>query len=172
MPHYQIKMTKNLTWIKFLQRINISMMIVLSLLVILVFFIPFEENWRYLPVFKFHISEPDKSIEIFVHAFLFAFNLGFFFQLFVLIFSWMIFFSTKRNISFHLLYTLIILRSGLILIQSTTLPENYISSPENSSVIVIQSIYLIFFISLFILNLIFDTKKRPRVPEPYEIIKD
>ena len=82
---------------------------ILSILIISTFFLPFEENWRFLPIFKFQILAPDKLIEIFAHAFIFEFNLGFYFQLFVLVFSFMIFFSTKRNISFHMIYILLIL---------------------------------------------------------------
>lgn len=168
----KLRMVKNETWLKNLQRINISMMVILTLLILSTFFIAFEESWRYLPVFKFQISDNDKLIEIFVHAHLFNFNLGFYFQLFVLIFSFMIFISTKRNISFHMIYILIILRSGLILMQNTTLPENYISRNGDSSVVIAQITYLILFSSIFILNLIFDTKKRPRNSEPSDTNKN
>lgn len=159
-------------WLIFLQRINFSAMIILSVLIISTFFLPFEENWQYLPVFKFQILDPDKLIEIFVHAFIFDFNLGFYFQLFVLVFSFMIFFSTKRNISFHMMYILLVLRSTLILMQNTTPPSNYISKDGDQTIISIHIFYIIFFGLLFTLNLIFDTKKRPRQSEPYDIIKD
>lgn len=164
-------MEKN-KWLIFLQRINFSVMMILSILIISTFFLPFEENWRFLPIFKFQILAPDKFIEIFVHAFIFDFNLGFYFQLFVLVFSFMIFFSTKRNISFHMMYVLLILRSILILMQNTTPPNNYISKDGNQTIISIHLFYIVFFGLLFALNLIFDTKKRPRHSEPYDIIKD
>ena len=159
-------------WLSSLQRINVSVMIVLTVLILSTFLIAYEENWRFLPVFKFHILQSDKLIEIFAHAFIFEFNLGFYFQLFVLVFSFMIFFSTKRNISFHMIYILLILRSALILMQNTTLPNNYISKNGDNSIIIIHLFYMIFFALLFALNLIFDTKKRPRHSEPYDIIKD
>ena len=165
-------MTNKNKWSNRLLKINFSVMIILTVLILSTIFIRYEEKWQFLPVFKFYILQSDKLIEIFAHAFIFEFNLGFYFQLFVLIFSFMIYFSTKKNISFHMMYILIILRSGLILMQNSTLPKNYISENGDSSVIITQIIYLIIFISLFILNLIFDTKKRPPNREPYEIIKD
>ncbi len=163
---------KNKSWLNILQKINVSLVILLVFLAVSSFFIPYTENWRYLPVFKFHIFDSDKLIEIFVHTYIFNFNMGFYFQLFVLIFSFMIFFSTKRNISFHMMYILVILRSTLILMQNTTLPHNYISKSGDHSIVSIHVFYIIFFTLLFILNLIFDTKKRPLSTEPYDIIKD
>ena len=164
-------MEKN-AWLNFLQKINFSVMIILSVLILSTLFLPFEENWRFLPVFKFQIFSPDKLIEIFVHAFLFDFNLGFYLQLFVLVFSFMIFFATKRNISFHMMYIVVILRSILILMQNTTLPKNYISKDGDQTIMIIHLFYIIFFGLLFALNLIFDTKKRPRHSEPYVSFKD
>jgi hypothetical protein len=165
-------MIKNNNWPHFLQRINLSVMIILALLILSSFIIPFSTSWKYLPVFKFQLFEEDKLLEIFAHAHMFNFNLGFFFQLFTLLFSFLIFFSNKRNIAFQMSYALVIIRSGLILMQNSTIPENYISKKGDSSVIILQSFYLLFFISLYILNKISDSKKRLPNREPYEIIKD
>jgi len=151
-----------------LQKVNVSIMIFLSFLILTSLFLAFTDSWRYLPVFKFYLTEADKDLSIFVHAFMFDINLGFFFQLFVLIFSWMIFFSTKRNISFQMIYVLIIIRSILILIQDSTLSVNYILKNGDSYIKITQIFYLCFFIVLFILNKIYDTKKAPRNGASYQ----
>lgn len=164
---------ENISTMKRLLRIlNLVLMTILVLIVFSTFFLEYGNAWQYLPVFKFHILDSDKALEIFVHGYLFDFNLGFFFQLFALIFSFLIYFSTKRDIAFHLMYFVIITRSILILIQNSAPPENYISAKGDSSVIYIQLAYLIFFSVLLILNSFHDPKKRPRIPEPSDIIKD
>jgi hypothetical protein len=157
---------------RFLRKLNLLVMAILALIVFSTFFLEYGNAWRYLPVFKFHILESDKAMEIFVHGYLFDFNLGFFFQLFAIIFSLMIYFSIKRDIAFHLMYFVIITRNILILIQNSAPPEKYISEPGDTSVIYTQWSYVIFFSALLILNSFHDPKKRPRIPEPYEIIKD
>lgn len=156
----------------FLQKFNMTLMGILTLLTISTFFISYEDSWRYLPVFKYHIFESDKALEIFVHTYLFNVNLGFYFQLFVLIFSWMIFFSTKRNIAFHLMYAVVILRSLLVMVQDRTLAHPYVAKNGYEYVLETQLLYLFLFLILFGINHFSDPKKRPRIPEPSEIIKD
>lgn len=143
-----------------------------TLLTLSTLFFTYENSWRYLPVFKYHIFESDKALEIFVHSYLFNVNLGFYLQLFVLIFSWMIFLSNKRPIAFHLMYAIVILRSLLIVVQDRTLPHPYVTKNGHEHVLEIQLFYLFLFLILFGINQFSDLKKRPRIPEPSEIIKD
>jgi hypothetical protein len=148
------------------RKMNLIFVFLLVLLIISSFFVTYITIWKYLPVFKFHLLEHDRDLTVFAHMYMFGLNLGFFFQLFVLTFTLMIFFATKRTISFNLLYSVLLLRSLLILIQSSVQPKGYISSEEDYSVVIMQSVYLFVFIVFFIFNSIYDDKKRPRQTEP------
>lgn len=149
-----------------LRKMNLTFVFLLVIFIFSTFFVTYITFWKYLPVFKYNLLEPDRELTVFAHMYMFGLNLGFFFQLFVLTFTLMIFFATKRTVSFNLLYSVLLLRSVLILIQSVVHPKEYISGEDDYSVVIIQSVYLFIFCLFLILNAVYDDKKRPRNTEP------
>lgn len=151
---------------------NVVIALILFLLLSGSLLFPHPDNWIYFPVFTYHFADQNTLHSLFLHGYIMNFNLGFITTFVLLIFSFMVFFANKRVISFIMVYMMVVIRSLLMLSLSMQNPVDYFSEDGLFSINAVHIGYLIFFALLILLVLIFDSKKRPRIPEPFEIIKD
>lgn len=119
--------------------------------------------WSYFPVFPYEIPKNYLFTDTtFYSSYLYEFNLGFYVQLFMSVFAFMIYFAKKNLISFQFITAFTLMHSVLILIQADVdgIATEHIFSGQPYFKIM-NWIYSIFFLTLFIANYFYDIKKAP-----------
>lgn len=139
--------------------LSISFLCLLSTL-----FFEFEDSWAYLPVFPYSIPKNDLYTELtFYSTYFHEVNLGFYVQLIMIIFAFMVYFAKKNLISFQFAVLLSFLHSVLILMQADV-DEFLASHIFNGQPFfkIFNWFYAIFFFVLLLLNYFYDIKKAPK----------